>query len=229
MSTIAENLESIRARIAHSCQAAGRSQDEVRLLAVTKFVDISRISEAVEAGIAEVGENRAQELDEKLTFFENAGLKVHFIGQLQTNKLKYVCGKTELIQSVDRPELAALLQSRAASMGVAQNILLQVNIGNEPQKGGVPPEDCIAFAEKLAECSNLRVSGLMCVPPDCEGEAVRPYFRKMRALYEAMRQAFPALPISLLSMGMSHDFEIAIQEGATMVRIGSALFGKRRQ
>ena len=224
---ISEQVASVRARMADACDRAGRAPNDVRLLAVTKYVDTDRILSAVRAGITEVGENHAQEFKEKLTFFEQCGVRPHFIGQLQSNKVKYICGRAATVQSVDRMSLAEPLNRYALSHGAVQDVLIQINIGDEAQKGGLPAAELDPFLDRLAELSALRVCGLMCVPPALTGEQVRPYFRQMRLLFEAMQQKHRTLPLSVLSMGMSHDFETAIEEGATMVRVGSAIFGSR--
>ena len=229
MNTIAQNVEDVRSRMLRACALAGRKPEDVRLIAVTKFVEQARIAEALETGLREVGENRAQELAEKLTFFEQHGCSVHFIGQLQTNKIKYVCGVADLIHSVDRLSLAEQLQRHAAKLGVVQNILLQVNVGDETQKGGVSMADAMQLLETVAAMPNLSVRGFMCVPPALAPEQVRPYFASMRELLSAARRAYPALPLTELSMGMTHDFEAAIAEGATMVRVGTGIFGARNR
>ncbi len=225
--SIAENYKSVRRTMEAACEKAGRTTADVQLIAVTKYVDTARIAEAFACGVNAVGENHAQELTEKLTFFEQNACDIHFIGQLQTNKVKYVCGNARLIQSVDRLRLTEALQHQAEKMGIRQNILIQVNIGDEPQKGGVPMTDAIAFCEQAAAFVNLRICGIMCVPPAGAPESTRRYFRETRALFEKMQSAFPELSIDTLSMGMSHDYGVAIEEGATMVRVGSALFGQR--
>lgn len=225
--SIAENYKTIRHTMEAACKKAGRPVEDVQLIAVTKYVDTARIAEALACGVRAVGENHAQELTEKLTFFEQNACDIHFIGQLQTNKVKYVCGNARLIQSVDRLHLAEALQHQAEKMGIRQDILIQVNIGDEPQKGGIPTTDAIAFCKQAAAFVNLRICGIMCVPPVGEPESARAYFAKTRALFESMQSSFPELPINTLSMGMSHDYDIAIEEGATMVRVGTALFGQR--
>ena len=227
MSGIGENVAAVRAGIAAACEKAGRDPSDVLLLGVTKYVDTERIGEALDAGITAVGENHAQELREKLTFFEQRKCDVHFIGQLQTNKIKYVCGFADLIESVDRQNLAQQLQQKAQARGIVQDILIQVNIGAEDQKGGVPDEDLDSFAESLAEHPNLRLRGLMCVPPAVEAEQARAYFRKMRLHFEKLQAHRDPGIFDTLSMGMSHDFTVAIEEGATQVRVGSRIFGAR--
>ena len=181
------------------------------------------MAEAVEAGITTFGENHAQELTEKKTFFEQQGCRVHFIGQLQTNKIKYVCGFADLVESVDRQSLASALNQKAETRAVVQDILIQVNIGAEDQKGGVPDEDLDSFAESFALCANLRLRGLMAIPEPTEDRAAQhAAFARLRELRDGLD-----LDLDTLSMGMSHDLEAAIAEGATWVRIGTALFGAR--
>ncbi len=225
--TIRENLESVREQMALACQRAGRKESDVTLIAVTKFVDTARIREAVDAGVTEIGENRAQEFTEKLNFYKQNHLRAHFIGQLQTNKVKYICGKADLIQSVDREPLLDAILAYAERNGITQDILIEVNIGREAQKGGISPEALFELADRIAGQKHLRLHGLMCVPPAIEQEAVRPYFREMRTLFERMQRTYPELPLDTLSMGMSHDFATAIEEGATTVRVGTAIFGPR--
>ena len=225
--TIRENLESVRERMALACQRAGRKESDVTLIAVTKFVDTARIQEAVDAGVTEIGENRAQEFTEKLNFYKQNHLRAHFIGQLQTNKVKYVCGKADLIQSVDREPLLDAILAYAERNGITQDITIEVNIGREAQKGGISPEALFELVDRIAGQKHVRLHGLMCVPPAIEQEAVRPYFREMRTLFERMQRMYPELPLDTLSMGMSHDFATAIEEGATTVRVGTAIFGPR--
>ena len=225
--TIRENVEQVRETMALACQRSGRAVGDVTLIAVTKYVETARIAEAVAAGITEIGENRAQEFTEKLTFYKQNHLRAHFIGQLQTNKVKYICGNADLIQSVDREPLLDAIVAYAQKHGLRQDILIEVNIGCEPQKGGVMPEDLDRLAERIAAQDCVRLRGLMCVPPATEKEAVRPYFQRMRQRYEQLQSAYPTLSIDTLSMGMSHDYDVAIEEGATTVRVGTAIFGPR--
>ena len=227
MTTIAQNIEEVRQEMADACARADRAPDSVLLVAASKYQGVDRIAEAIEAGITAFGENHAQELAEKKTFFEQQGCRVHFIGQLQTNKIKYVCGFADLIESVDRQNLAQQLQQKAFAQGIVQDVLIQVNIGAEDQKGGVPDEDLDSFAESLAQCANLRLRGLMCVPPAVEAEQARVYFRKMHAHFDRLSKQWSTNGFDTLSMGMSHDFAVAIEEGATQVRVGSRIFGAR--
>jgi len=225
--SIRENIEKVNEEIAAACARSGRDESEVRLMAVSKYVETERILEAVEAGQRLFGENHAQELKEKKTFFEQHGCDVHFIGHLQTNKIKYVCGFAGMIESVDRENLAQLLQQRAMARATLQDILIQVNIGEEEQKGGITDVDLDYFAEMLAGMPNLRVRGLMCVPPDLEAEKTRLYFRRMRTLFDGMRDKRAFGAFDTLSMGMTHDFAVAVEEGATEVRVGTGIFGAR--
>lgn len=227
MSTIGDNIRIVRENIALSCARAGRSESDVLLVGVSKYVEPRRIAEALDAGITDVGENHAQEVREKLTFFEQRGCGVHFIGQLQSNKIKYLCGHVKLIQSVDRLSLAQQIAARAQKMHLVQDILLQVNIGAEQQKGGASREETLALIGAMSELSGIRVCGLMCVPPAMDQQRVRPYFADLRELLAKAQQTYPDLPLHHLSMGMSHDYGVAIEEGATIVRVGSAIFGAR--
>lgn len=226
--SIGENYEVVRENIAAACQNAGRDPSEVRLIAVTKFVPVERIAEAVEAGVKEVGENRPQELVSKLEFFKAKGLVAHLIGQLQTNKVKYAIGGAALIQSLDRIELAKEISRLAQRRELVQDVLVEVNIGEEPQKAGVLPGELPAFLDIISAMPGIQVKGLMCIPPNVGEGEVRPYFARMRRLFEELGSRSPqGVRMEELSMGMSGDYTAAILEGATMVRVGTALFGAR--
>ena len=227
MTDIARNIAQVREEMTAACHRAGRKPENVALVAVSKYQSVERMAEVVAAGILAFGENHAQELTEKKTFFEQQGCRVHFIGQLQTNKIKYVCGFADLIESVDRQNLAQQLEQKAAGIGVVQDVLIQVNIGAEDQKGGVPDGDLDSFAVSFAQYPHLRLRGLMCVPPAVSPEQARPYFQRMRAHFERLTKVFDPSVFDTLSMGMSHDFAAAIEEGATEVRVGTAIFGAR--
>ena len=227
MTQIAQNIAAVREEMARACERAHRSPESVTLVCVSKYQSTERMLEAVEAGITVFGENHAQELTEKKTFFEQHGSQVHFIGQLQTNKIKYVCGFADLVESVDRQSLASALNQKAETRAVVQDILIQVNIGAEDQKGGVPDEDLDSFAESIKLCPFLRLRGLMCVPPAVEAEAARVYFKRMHTRFQQLSERFDPDVFDTLSMGMSHDFPVAIEEGATQVRVGSRIFGAR--
>ena len=198
------------------------------IIAVSKTVSAPRINEVKAAGIARLGENRVQETLEKLPYLD-AAFQIDLIGRLQINKVKYIIDKVAMIQSLDREPLAQEIARRAQQHGLRMPVLIQVNIGNEPQKGGVAVEDLLSFTQYAAKLPGLDVRGLMAVMPDLRDEdALRPYFKRMRELFERLQtEAVADTRIEELSMGMSGDYEIAAQEGATHVRIGSAIFGAR--
>ncbi|MDL2217076.1 YggS family pyridoxal phosphate-dependent enzyme [Christensenellaceae bacterium OttesenSCG-928-M15] len=223
---IQENYKNVMDGMKNACEKSGRNIEDVTLIAVTKFVPIERIAPLVELGVRHVGENRVQELLSKQSFFEESGCSMHLIGQLQTNKVKYIVGSVELIQSVDRLSLAVEIEKQAEKRGVVQNILVQVNIGEEMQKGGADTAEVMALLSAIEEMPHIKAQGLMCIPPAVDQEAARPYFRHMRELYLTCKEKY-GQAFKHLSMGMSGDFEVAIEEGATMVRVGSALFGAR--
>lgn len=229
MGTISERYDRIRQNMADACARAKRDPEEITLVAVTKFVPPERIAPALALGIRHVGENRAQEFRDKLLFFNEHGCVCHFIGQLQSNKIKYIIGQAALIQSVDRPALAEEIDAQAQRRGVdRQDILIEVNIGEETQKGGVAPGELRELLENLQALERVRVMGLMCVPPALEAERARPYFARMREIFEACSGMGGNVEMRHLSMGMSADYTAAIEEGATMIRVGSALFGQRQ-
>ena len=191
-------------------------------------MDEERIRLAHEAGANVFGESRAQELGEKMPMFEEFGADVHFIGQLQTNKVKYIIGRVKTIQSVDRIELANEISRLAQKKNIVQDVLIEVNIGSEPQKGGAEPDKLNEFLSSISRLPGIRVDGLMCIPPAVDGENVRRYFAMMRELFEkAKGYDMPNVFMNTLSMGMSGDYRAAVAEGATMVRVGRALFGER--
>lgn len=217
---IRANLEAVHERVARACERAGRKPEDVLLIAVSKTVEIERIRLAVTAGVRALGENRVQEAKEKVT---GLGRPVpwHLIGSLQTNKARDAVELFDWIHSVDREELARELDRRAHQRERRVKILVQVNVGEEPQKGGVHPAELKGLLESLTALSNLEVRGLMCIPPVAEtAEASRPSFKRLRELRDAAG-------LEHCSMGMSGDFEVAIEEGATMVRVGTAIFGPR--
>lgn len=224
--TIGESYQKIQEEIAEAAVTSGRKPEDVTFVAVTKFVTVEKIQEAVLAGACSVGENRVQELLSKLEFFEQSKLDVNLIGQLQTNKVKYIIGRVNLIQSMDRLELAREVDKRARAKQMVQKVLVEVNIGGEEQKGGVAVDKLPDFLGELSQLSGIKVKGLMCVPPAVEEREARAYFAKMQCLFQDSRR-IPGVEMDVLSMGMSADYRAAILEGATMVRIGSALFGKR--
>ncbi len=227
---IRRNIDTVRERIAKACAGAGRDPGEVEILAVTKQVEPPRIQQAWELGIRLFGENRVQELVRKMEAVRFP-VKWHMIGQLQKNKVKYVINTVSLIQSLDRPSLAKELDRQAKKLGRTVDVLVQVNIGKEPQKGGVAPEEALSFIETVdRDYDSLRIEGLMAIAPDVGGERSRPYFAAMRRLFEeAGGLRAQRVRMRCLSMGMSADYDAAVAEGATMVRLGSAIFGERKQ
>lgn len=229
MSTIRDNLERIRRQMSAAALRAGRDPGSVRLVAVSKKVPLERLQEAVDAGQRLFGENYLQEALEKINRLP-PDIGWHFIGHLQTNKAKLAASCFQAIETIDRLKLARALDRHLADLDRAMSVLIQVNIGREPQKSGVLPEEAEGLLRGMAGCSNLRIQGLMAMPPYCDDpEAARPFFRELRLL--AAELADKGLlgghgPVEL-SMGMSGDFEVAIEEGATLVRVGTALFGPR--
>ena len=217
---IRANLEGVHERVARACERAGRNPDDVLLIAVSKTVEIERIRLAVAAGVKALGENRVQEAKEKVAALGRP-VPWHLIGSLQTNKARDAVQLFDWIHSVDRGELARELDRRAQQSERSVKVLVQVNVGEEPQKGGVEPSELKSLLDAMAGLRNLDVRGLMCIPPVAEtAEASRPYFKRLRELRDAAG-------LEHCSMGMSGDFEVAIEEGATMVRVGTAIFGPR--
>ena len=223
---IKENIESVRKRIAAAARRAGRV-DAVTLVAVTKNHPVEDMKEAA-AEISDVGENRVQEALEKQAAFPDNELKWHLIGHLQTNKAKQAVRHFDLIHSVDSIRLLDVVDKEAQRIGKVQDILLEVNIAREESKTGMSVEDFPAICGHAAALKHVCVRGLMCMAPDFENvEDTRPIFRIAKALYDDMKMKFPDGQVRYLSMGMTHDFEIAVEEGANVVRVGTAIFGPR--
>lgn len=224
---IKENIAAVQKRIADAAARVGRT-DAITLVAVTKNHPVEYMKEAAADGITDVGENRVQEALQKLEAFPENHLKWHLIGHLQTNKAKHAVEHFDLIHSVDSEHLLKAVNKEAAKLGKVQDILLQVNVAREESKFGMEVEEFPAMCELAGTLANVRVQGLMCIAPNFEHvEDVRPIFRIAHALYEDMKSKFPDGQIQYLSMGMTHDFEIAIEEGANVVRVGTAIFGAR--
>ncbi|MCK9522727.1 MAG: YggS family pyridoxal phosphate-dependent enzyme [Proteobacteria bacterium] len=226
MSDIGTRLADIRGAIARACQGCGRDPSSVALVAVSKFHPASALQEAYEAGQREFGESYAQELVEKAEQLAHLpDIRWHFIGALQRNKAKFVVPHVHLLETVASVRLAEALEQRAQALSRTVDVLLQVNVGGEAQKSGCCAEEAAALLEQLDAFPSLRVRGLMTLPPfELEPEDTRTYFRALRTLRD--RLGGPAR-LPHLSMGMSHDFEVAIAEGATIVRVGTAIFGDR--
>ncbi|MEM5789010.1 MAG: YggS family pyridoxal phosphate-dependent enzyme [Syntrophobacteraceae bacterium] len=229
MHSVAENLAVIDKRIRAACERAGRNPDAVRLVGVTKTVPVERIREGVQAGISIVGENYIQEARRKREALSALPISWHFIGHLQSNKAKVAVEYCDWIQTLDRESLAQELDRQASRVGRRITALVQINIGLEQTKSGIPPEELFTFYKKVSDLEWIEIRGLMALPPFFDQpERARPYFRQMRLLMDRLREeARVPERLTELSMGMSGDFEAAIEEGATMVRIGTALFGSR--
>jgi len=215
--SLLDNVSNVRAQIDAAARAAGRNPADVTLLAISKTVPAERVREALAAGQTLFGENYAQELRDKARVV--AGARWHFVGPLQRNKVKYVVGVAELIHSVDSPALLDEIAARADKLGVVQRCLVQVNVGREAQKSGCAPEDVPALVRAFAARPSVRCEGFMCIPPD--GVPARPFF-------DNLAQLAAAEGLGTLSMGMSGDFVEAIAAGATIVRVGTAIFGARQ-
>ncbi len=229
-SFVRENLLRIREQIETACIRADRPTDSVELLAVTKTVEPALINEAIAAGVTAIGENRVQEFLGKKDALQLAGVKTHLIGHLQTNKVKSIVGQVDMIQSVDSERLAAAISKASMTLSKTTDVLVEVNIGREPQKSGVLPEELEVLMEKAAQMPGISVRGLMTVPPilDTESEK-RKIFSEMYQLFVDIRdKKLDNINMNILSMGMSGDFSEAILEGATTVRVGTAIFGKRQ-
>lgn len=224
---IKDNIEAVRQRISAAAARVGRT-DAITLVAVTKNHPVEFMEEAAAAGITDVGENRVQEALQKQKEFPDNGLTWHLIGHLQTNKAKHAVEHFDLIHSVDSEHLLRAVDKEAGKIGKVQDILLQVNVAREETKFGMEVEDFPALCRLAGALPNVCVRGLMCIAPNFEQvEDVRPIFRIARALYDDMKLKFPEGQVQYLSMGMTHDFEIAIEEGANVVRVGTAIFGAR--
>ena len=227
--SIAENVARIRAEMVNAALACGRDPKEIQLRAATKMHDADAVRQAIAAGVDCCGENRVQELTAKLAQNAYEGAPVHFIGHLQTNKVKQVVGKVNLIQSVDSERLLRAINAEAARQGIRQDILLEVNIGNEQSKSGFHPAEILPLLDRIGEFSNVCMKGLMAIPPisSFPGENLQ-YFQKMFLLSVDIREKInDNVTVDCLSMGMSDDYPDAIACGSTMIRVGTAIFGAR--
>lgn len=216
---IRANLADVEARVAAACTRAGRRREDVQLIAVTKTFPATDVDAAIAAGVKQAGENKVQEARDKKPLV-SGDARWHLIGHLQSNKAKDAVRLFDVIQTVDSLELAAKISRFAAAAGKTQEVLLQVNVGQEEQKSGAAPETIAALARDVGALPSMHVAGLMTIPPAGEPDAMRPHFRELRDLRDA-------LGLEHLSMGMTDDFEVAIEEGSTIVRIGRAIFGSR--
>ena len=229
--SVGENIESVRQRIRRACDRSGRAPEDVRLIAVSKTMPAESIREAYAAGLREFGENRVQEAAAKRQALAGLDVVWHLIGHLQSNKVKQACQLFDWIQSVDSLHIAERIDHFAMGLGRKLPVLIEVHLGEEASKFGVEEGELIRLAERVGALPSLELRGLMVLPPFFDDpEDVRPYFRHLRELAGRIEvRNLPRVSMRELSMGMSHDFEIAIEEGATIVRVGTAIFGERQR
>ena len=226
MAGIAQQLDGIRQRIASACMASGRPVGSVVLIAVSKTFPEDAIHEAFLAGQTHFGESRLQEAEPKIAVLPKE-IHWHFIGRVQRNKVRRILSLFETVHGIDSSRLAAYVDATACELGLKPRVFLQINIGREPSKGGFSPEEIHQEMQNLCALGNLELQGLMCIPPVADdANAARPWFAALRELRDDLSRQF-SVPLPCLSMGMSSDFESAILEGATHVRVGSAIFGNR--
>ena len=226
--TIAANLDFIRGEIDQAAKQSGRTPDEIQLMAVTKTVEPVFINHAISCGIDLIGENKVQELLSKQDFLNLDGVDVHLIGHLQTNKVKQILPHVSMIQSVDSLKLAKEISKQAQRLDKEMKCLLEVNVGEEESKTGAGFDQALSLLEEMSALPNLKVCGLMAIPPICEEKELIEYFEKMRQLFvDIQSKKMDNITMEILSMGMSSDYKLAILHGATMVRVGSSIFGPR--
>ena len=225
----AVNVDETFKKIKQAAEDTGREPSEITLMAVTKTVSPEKINEAIDAGCRLLGENKVQELLEKYESYDKRA-EIHFIGRLQTNKVKYIVDKVSMIESVDSIRLAEEIEKRCSKIGKIMDVLLEVNIAGEESKGGFSPEEVVEISEKIKDYPHLRLRGLMTIGRfGAEIEETRQYFKKMRhLLVDIKSKNIDNIYINILSMGMSADFELAVTEGATIVRVGRGLFSARK-
>lgn len=225
MSVIAQRYEAVRRQVADAADFVGRPSDDVTIVGVTKHVGVEEVAEALKAGICDLGENRVQEFQGKYGLFPKA--RWHFIGHLQTNKVKDVVGKATLIHSIDSMRLLRIVDEKAAEQFVVQDALLQVNVSGEDSKSGFRPEDVYDVLHEAVALDHVKVRGLMTMAPYARAEEVRWVFRSLRNLRDSLCATSPdGVELEELSMGMTNDYGVAIEEGATIVRVGRAIFGR---
>jgi PLP dependent protein len=230
LSYITRNLADVRIRLRNAAQGAGREPDDIRLLAVSKTFSLDHVRAAAEAGQTDFGENRVQEALQKIDGSADLKIRWHLIGTLQSNKVRKAVPRFSAIHSVDSRRLLEAIDAAASDAGTAPELLVQVDLAGEATKHGAPPAEAMAIVKAAASCRSARCRGLMTIPPFFEQpEDARPYFVQLRDLRTALLKEGVEPPmLRELSMGMSHDFEIAVQEGATIVRLGTAIFGRRQ-
>lgn len=224
-----ENYREIRENIAAAAKVSGRKPEDITLLAATKTVPVEVINYGISLGIDYLGENKVQEFLSKYDDYDKQRCHLQFIGHLQTNKVKQIVGKVELIQSVDSVKLAQEIAKCSQKLGIVTDVLVEVNIGEEENKSGVAPQETIALLSEISQIKGILVKGLMAIPPICgKNTEIRRYFAAMRKLFVDIKdENIDNITMDILSMGMSSDYVEAIEEGATMVRVGSSLFGAR--
>lgn len=228
MGTIAENIESIQKEKAEAAERAGRNPEDILLCAVTKTHTAEQINEAIRAGVTDIGENKVQEILDK--YDKVLPVRWHMIGHLQTNKVKYIIDKVSMIHSVDSYKLAAEIDKRAENHGITMDILIQVNSAQEESKFGISTDETEKLIHEILDnCENVRIRGLMCIAPFAENaEDIKVYFDEVKKQYDQFSGIeHERLDFRYLSMGMSHDFKVAIEAGSNLVRVGSAIFGER--
>ena len=227
---VKDRIEQVRQRMAGAAVRVGRDPDEVELVAVTKTVPVARIREAIEAGVTHLGENRVQEASDKIALLSAFPVTWHLIGHLQTNKSRPAVELFELIHSLDSVKLAAALDRHGADLEKQVRVLVEINLGGEPSKTGILEPDLVPLLKSCRQFTHLAIEGLMAIPPFRRNpEDVRPFFRRLRLLRDEAAKACSDYPLRHLSMGMSHDYEIAIEEGATLIRVGTAIFEARSE
>ncbi|HHW02954.1 MAG TPA: YggS family pyridoxal phosphate-dependent enzyme [Thermoanaerobacterales bacterium] len=229
METLEKNLAVVKTKIVEAAARSGRSPEEIHLVAVTKTVPPETIQKAVDLGITLLGENRVQEAGKKVDTVKG-NIEWHLIGHLQKNKVKAAVRLFSMIQSLDSLSLAEEIEKRAAEIFKVMDVLVQINIGREETKSGIDAGDAVDFIKKVSQLPHLRIKGLMAIPPFKEDpEEVRPYFRKMNEIFQDIKtMQLKNVEMIFLSMGMTNDFSVAIEEGSNMVRIGTGIFGKRK-
>lgn len=226
---IEERVKRVRFRMEEAAVKAGRNPQDITLLGVTKTQSVEAVRALIEAGVDEIGENRVQELLEKAPFLQDLPHKTHLIGHLQRNKAKYLPGHIQMLQSLSSPETLAALEKAFASEATPLDVLIEVNIGDESSKNGINAQAVAALARQVRASKIVCLRGLMAIPPFLSPDKVRPYFEQMRQLFIDIRaEKMDNDNVNVLSMGMSSDFEVAIAEGSTMVRVGTELFGSRQ-
>lgn len=229
MSRITDNIDHVEKKIAEACERAGRPRESVQLIAVSKTKPVPDLMEALNYGHNVFGENKVQEIRDKVEAMGTEGIHWHMIGHLQANKVKYLIGVVDLIHSVDNDKLAAEIEKQAAKHDVVMDVLCEVNMAGEETKFGLKPEETMDFVKRISELPHLKIRGLMTIAPYTEDpESNRVYFKGLRELKDRINaEHIPGVDMDTLSMGMTGDYEVAIEEGATLVRVGTGIFGER--